>query len=149
MPPPAELCSTLNSITMRLLQFFDKAVQDSGEEGEGVTSLALTGLVASAKNTGSGLSAMKLCRRTTTPAVYPMYMGPGLAGRVHVVARCAFLAPLLERRRIGPCTACLRGWSRCARTCVVLVASQCKTNISDDQLLALSRQAQAAARAKV
>ena len=44
MPPPAELCSTLNSITMRLLQLFDKAVQDSGEEGEGVTSLALTRL---------------------------------------------------------------------------------------------------------
>ena len=29
MPPPAELCSTLNSITMRLLQLFDKAVQVS------------------------------------------------------------------------------------------------------------------------
>ena len=41
LPPPPELYRTLNSITTRLLQIFE---EDCGEEGEGVTSLALARL---------------------------------------------------------------------------------------------------------
>jgi hypothetical protein len=49
-PPPPELSSALNFITMNLNQIFDKAVTDSSGDGEGVTSLALNRLAATCEN---------------------------------------------------------------------------------------------------